>query len=118
MEFDSFRIIIDLIDYNNKDRQYIYNLINVYYSDAFLEKEYQRDNKNKLELIIKCKPLGLFVIKKLIDKFHPWIKIYGQKQFIKPDFPEEFWKPIEEGGIGEKWSEKMEKRIKKLNWMI
>jgi len=118
MNIDSFRILIDLIYDNNKNKRFIHSLINVSYPDAFLEKRYSYNNKNQIELIIKNIPLGLFVIKKLIDRFHPWIKIYGQKKLIKPDFPEEFWKPSNEGGIGEKWSREMKKRIQNLNWKI
>ncbi|MFX1568102.1 MAG: hypothetical protein ACFFCV_07020 [Promethearchaeota archaeon] len=118
MQVDSFRISINLIDENTNDKKFIKNLMQEYYSDAFLEYFYQRDNKNKLELIIRNNPLGLFTIKKLIERFHPWIKIYGQKQLIKPDFPKEFWKPINEGGIGKKWSKKVEARILKLDWKI
>ena len=118
VEFDSFRIIIDLIDNITNNKQYLYSLFNDSYPDAFLKKEYLVANKKKIELIIKNSTLGIFVIKKIIDKFHPWIKIFGQKQLIKPDFPKEFWKPINEGGIGKKWSKKVEKRIKGLNWKI
>lgn len=115
MEFDSFRVIIELID-SDKEKNFLYNTIYVYYPDAILGIEEKEKNKLKIELIIKNDDLGLFVIKKLIDRFHPWIKIYGEKLLIKPDFPEEFWKPIEEGGIGEKWTPKTRKRIKNLKW--
>ena len=118
MRFDSFRINIDLLDNNPNNRTYINKLAKEYYSDAFLEKKYLMANKKRVELIIRNTALGLFVIKKLIEKFHPWIKIFGQKQLIKPDFPKEFWKPINEGGIGKKWSKIVEDRIKKLNWEI
>lgn len=118
MVYDSFRIIVDVIDNITNNKQFIYSLVNTTYPSAFISFSYQTDNKNKAEFIIKNNSLGIFVIKKLIDRFHPWIKIFGQKQLLKPDFPGELWKPKNEGGICEKWSQKVEEMIKKLDWKI
>jgi hypothetical protein len=120
MNVDYFRIKIQQVK-DEKDRvklsQYAYD----YYPDVYIRiHETMSTGRGRegtpIEFDIKCSNKGIFVLKKLVERFDPWIVIEGVQRYDRADMPEELFKDSEEGGPGRNWSEYAGERIEALDW--
>jgi len=104
---DSIFVMINHIEDPNKKKDLFYLMRQhkevVIVSDIYLK------NKNGLIkkmdfvpwLMIKNTGRGIYLVKKILEKFEPWVTIKIQQTIHKHNIPDEFW------GVN-KWSKAME----------
>jgi len=114
MRIDSFRIEIHQFKTDN-DRKGLHKLVYTTYPDVLLEVHESlgtgRNNSGTpVDFSIEEGPKGIFVLKKIIERFDPWLTVEGHAKLDKSDFPQELFLNVSNGGVGERWTD-AEKRI-------
>ncbi len=110
---DSLFIIISHIENPNKMKDLWYLVKEhkevVLASDLSLRGKGQVENAMAFQpwLMIKNNGEGIFLVKKIIEKFEPWVTMKLQDTIYKHDIPEEFWEM-------ERWSKENEERFGKV----
>lgn len=110
---DSIFVLINHIDDPTKKKALFY-LVNqhrnvILASDIYTKNKIDKINKMEFVpwLMIKNNGEGIFLVKKIIEKFEPWVTIKLQHTIYKHDIPEVFW------GM-EQWSRERERKYGKI----
>ena len=117
---DFFRVAIKQANSKNRDRRYL-NEVRHDFSEAF-EQVNEKLGPSDVEMgtpkdfLLSTDPLGFYVVKKLIERFDPWITVVGVKKYDRVDMPNELFGTVEEGGVGRNWSESAKERVQQLDW--
>lgn len=116
---DYFRVEIMQFDKENNDVDYL-NRIRHNFSNSFEEVNEtvgpDVDTGTPRDFLLKNETAGIYVLKKAIERFDPWISIAGVKKYDRVDLPEELFGTVEEGGVGRNWSDSARERVEALDW--
>ncbi len=110
---DSLFIIINYIENPNKMKDLKYLVKQ--HKEVVIASELSLRDRGHLKdasafqpwLIIKNNGEGIFLVKKIIEKFQPWVSMKLQEPIYKHDIPGVFWEM-------EKWSRENEKKFGKI----
>jgi len=109
MRIDHFRIEIQQFKTEN-DRRQLNKLVYSTYPDVLLEvHESLGPGRNKKgtprDFTIEEGPKGIFALKKIVERFDPWLTIEGHAKLDRSDFPRELFLNVSEGGVGKQWAD-------------
>ena len=114
MRIDQFRVRIQQIQ-REHDRRRLSELLHDVYPDVVLEvHESLGSDKGAggtpIDFSLVASSKGIFVLKKVVERFDPWLTIEGQAKLDKSDFPSELFRNVAEGGVGKQWTD-VKKRV-------
>lgn len=108
MDIIRFRVQITKL-FEKKDSVFISLLKTRGHPDVFFSETPRNDHIN--EFIIENSPEGLFVIKKLIERFYPTITIYGETHHLTKEwFPKEMFEEV-----GKRWTKSNIEKMKEIH---
>lgn len=115
-----FRVRVQQFDKFSNDHDYL-NKVRHNHADAFISvhelygpEDVEVGTPQEFSLSNDIE--GLYVLKKVIEKFDPWIEVSAIKRYDRVDMPDELFQKVDEGGVGTRWSEKAGERIANLDW--
>jgi hypothetical protein len=115
-----FRVNIQQFEDEYEDIDYL-SRIHRNFSNSFISV-YEKYGPNDVEggtpkrFAISNDESGLYVLKKILERYDPWVVVAAVRRYDRADMPKELFKTVEEGGIGKYWSEKAADRIESLDW--
>lgn len=120
VEAKAYRIEIKQIDKRSNDMKYL-NRIRHNFPEAF---DIVHENIGPVDVevgtpqdfLLSTGEAGTYVLKKLIERFDPWITVSGVKRYDRVDMPNELFGTVGEGGVGRNWSESAKERVQQLDW--
>lgn len=113
IEIKQFETGSNDIDYLNKKRHS--------FPQSFV-KVYETIGPNDVEMgtpsdfLLKNNTAGTYVLKKVIERFDPWLSVSGVIIYDKIDVPDALFGTVEEGGVGRNWSDAARERVQEIDW--
>lgn len=119
-EAEFYRVIIKQDDKGSSDIKYL-NEIRHNFPSAF-DRVYENIGPSDVEVgtpkdfLLSNSETGTYVLKKLIERFDPWITVSSVRRYDKVDIPERLFGTVEEGGVGRNWSDQAKRRVQEIDW--